>query len=64
MSNSDLRTALEIACASRAPITVSVDGVEVTFVPSEIDEEDETVLGKTEDGRLVEFQFDEITLAK
>ena len=64
MSNSDLRTALEIACSSRTPITVSVGDIDVTFVPCEIDEEDETVLGRTTTGRLVEFQFSEISLPK
>ena len=64
MADAALYTALETARAKHEAITVYSGGVEITFVPSEIDDEDETVLGKTVDGRLVEFQFNEISLKK
>lgn len=60
----DVKSVLEKCRDTRTPVTVDTGSTKITFIPTEIDDEDGTVLGKTEDGRFVEFQFDEITLAK
>lgn len=63
MNKSDIK-AVETAIKNGTAITVDYSGNSVTFVPDEIDEDDETVIGKTNDGRIVEFQFNEIALSK
>ena len=63
MNESEIK-AVETAIKNETAITVKYSGNDITFVPSEIDEDDETVIGKTNDGHIVEFEFKEITLSK